>query len=141
MKADLGGDDFGIQAEINMIPLIDVALVLLIIFMVMTPLLVRSQIEVNLPKASASKNKPEDASRIEVAVDKNGTTYLESQPVTMEQLGREMNLRVTGDPDVSVIVSADKEVIFDRVVSVMDEAKKAGVVHIGVAVREAKSAR
>lgn len=139
MKADLESDESGIVAEINMIPLIDVSLVLLIIFMVLTPVLVRSQINVNLPTASASSTSDQD-NRVDVEVRKNGSMFLDGQPATAEQLGQELLRRQQGQPGMTVVVSADRDVIFDRVVTVMDEVKKAGVTKLGVSVRPRSAA-
>jgi biopolymer transport protein ExbD len=133
MKADLEGDDSGIVAEINMIPLIDVSLVLLIIFMVMTPVLVRSQINVNLPTATGSASSDHTA-RVDVEVRKDGAVYVEGQPASAEQLGKDMAGRVKVEPDVTVVISADRAVVFDHVVKVMDAVKQAGVTKLGVSV-------
>lgn len=133
MKADLEGDDTGIVAEINMIPLIDVSLVLLIIFMVMTPVLVRSQINVNLPTASASASS-DSANRVDVEVRKDGSIYIEGQPASAEQVGKDMAQRAKLEPDLTVVISADRAVLFDYVVKVMDAVKQAGVTKLGVSV-------
>jgi biopolymer transport protein ExbD len=142
MKSSMSDDnDLGIVAEINMIPLIDVALVLLIIFMVMTPYLVRSQIAVNLPGAAQAKPQQEQPP-LAVQVDKAGVVYVDSRPVGAEGLEAALRPMIPPGPDASVVIEADKEVAFQHVVSVMDTVKKLGVTKMAVAVqKERKSSR
>ena len=127
-------DDDSIVAEINMIPLIDVSLVLLIIFMVLTPVLVRSQIKVDLPSSSTSKPSPDDPLRFDIKVDKSGAVFLGDQPMSVGDLSGELIRRAGGQEDAVVVVSADKTVVFETVVHVMDEVKKAGLTKIGIGV-------
>ncbi len=139
MKADIESDDEGIVAEINMIPLIDVSLVLLIIFMVLTPVLVRSQIKVNLPTASTQPAQKDEPDQLEVEVDAQGNIFLSSMQTSPERLLEELSQRAQANPDVQVVISADKTVTFEHVVTVMDDAKRAGITKVGVAVNTGKS--
>lgn len=127
------GDD-DIVAEINMIPLIDVSLVLLIIFMVLTPVLVRSQIKVDLPSSTSAKPSQDDPLRFDVKVDKGGAVYLDEQVIDPATLGSELTRRVSGREDAVVVLQADRTIMFDNVVHVMDEIKKAGITQIGIGV-------
>lgn len=138
MKSDMGDDDFGIQAEINMIPLIDVALVLLIIFMVMTPILVRSQLQVNLPKASTVESTP-PGTPVEVQVTKTGAILLDGKPVRDDQLDAALKAALPNPSEGTVVVQADGAVAFEYVVKVMDAAKKLGVTKLAVGVQQVKS--
>jgi biopolymer transport protein ExbD len=130
-----GDDDYGVIAEINMVPLIDVALVLLIIFMVMTPYLVRSQINVNLPGAAQVKPQQEQPP-LAVQVSKEGTVYVDGRAVGAEGLEASLKPMLPPGPDAAVVIEADKEVAFQHVVSVMDTVKKLGVTKMAVAVQK-----
>lgn len=123
----------GIIADINMIPLIDVSLILLIIFMVITPFLVQSQIQVNLPKAStAAKGGDENVITIQLAAD--GTVTVEGKPVKADRLERELALRLSKSYKKTVLVQADRTVSIDRVVTALDTAKKLGAGKVGIGV-------
>ena len=123
----------GIIADINMIPLIDVSLILLIIFMVITPFLVQSQIQVNLPKASeAVKGGDENVITIQLGAD--GTVTVEGKIVKAGKLERELALRLSKSYNKTVLVQADKSVSIDRVVTALDAAKKLGAAKVGIGV-------
>ena len=123
----------GIIADINMIPLIDVSLILLIIFMVITPFLVQSQIQVNLPKASeAGKGGDENVITIQLAAD--GAMTVEGKLVKSGMLERELALRLSKSYKKTVLVQADKTVSIDRVVTALDAAKKLGAGKVGIGV-------
>ena len=116
-----------------MIPLIDISLILLIIFMVITPFLVQSQIQVNLPKASTGiKGGDEDVLRVQLAAD--GTITVDGKRVKFSLLKKELTLRFSKSYKKTVLVEADKTVSVERVVAVFDAAKKLGAGKIGIAV-------
>ena len=123
----------GIIADINMIPLIDVSLILLIIFMVITPFLVQSQIQVNLPKASEASNGA-DENVITIQLAANGAMTVEGKVVKPGRLERELMLRLSKSYKKTVLVQADKTVSIERVVSALDIAKKLGASKVGIGV-------
>ncbi len=124
----------GIFAEINMIPLIDVSLILLIIFMVITPFLVQSQIQVNLPKASSgSKTADEEVLKVQIAA--NGEVAVDGKKVKLQRLEKELILRFSKSFKKTVLVEADRSVEVEKVVTVLDIAKKLGAGKIGIAVK------
>ncbi|OGS21104.1 MAG: hypothetical protein A2252_05575 [Elusimicrobia bacterium RIFOXYA2_FULL_39_19] len=123
-------------AEINMIPFIDIALVLLIIFMVITPILVQSVLRVNLPKASTSVPSSEQV--LEVQIEKDGTILLKGRTISKESLESTLVAYLSNSGKNSVLIQADKETPFDYVVYVMDIAKKAGANKLGVAVKSSE---
>ena len=124
----------GIIAEINMIPLIDVSLIILIIFMVITPFLVQSQIQVNLPKAATGvKGGDENVLKVQLAAD--GSMAVDGKPVKFQLLERELILRFGKSYKKTVLVEADRSVPVERVVAVFDAAKKLGAGKIGIAVK------
>jgi biopolymer transport protein TolR len=132
-------DEFGIVAEINMVPLIDVALVLLIIFMVMTPILIQSQIKVNLPEAGASESSRE-GEEIRVLVTADGVTFIDDVAVEADDLAAVIGRKVVQPAEDTLVVEADRTADFGIVVRAMDAAKSVGIQKIGVAVKE-KSGR
>ncbi len=135
MKAGIPHESgrYHIQAEINMIPLIDVSLVLVIIFMVISPILVESQMRVNVPKVSSAPSRAEEtALKIEIAAD--GTMAFQGRIIAREELRRAMMRELPPGHRASVLIQADKDVAFDSVVYVMDIAKQLKVDKLGVAV-------
>ena len=123
----------GIIADINMIPLIDVSLILLIIFMVITPFLVQSQIQVNLPKsAEGSKGADENIITVQLAAD--GAVTVEGKLIKSGRLERELTLRLSKSYKKTVLVQADRTVSIDRVVTALDIAKKLGASKVGISV-------
>ncbi|MEW6040695.1 MAG: biopolymer transporter ExbD [Elusimicrobiota bacterium] len=119
-------------SEINMIPFIDVVLVLLIIFMVLTPFLIQQSIKVNLPKAATGTQQPEQA--VELQIDKNGTLRVQNRIVAPELLERELALIFSNVGKNSLLIQADKDIPFEKVVFALDSAKKAGAKKLGIAV-------
>ncbi len=122
-----------VMAEINMVPFIDITLILLIIFMVMSPLLVQMQLTVDLPKSeSVNTQAEEDVIRIEV--QKNGTITVQNKQLVFANLERELILRMGRANKKTILVEADKEVPIQQVVSVFDVAKKLGAAKLGIGV-------
>ena len=107
------------MAEINMVPFIDITLILLIIFMVMSPLLVQMQLNVDLPKSqSVNAQAEEDVIRIEV--QKNGSITVQNKQLGLKNLERELILRMGKANKKTILVEADKEVPIQEVVTVFD---------------------
>jgi biopolymer transport protein ExbD len=117
-----------------MIPLIDVSLIILIIFMVITPFLVQSQIQVNLPKASTGVKGGEE-NVLKVQLGANGSMAVDGKPVKPRLLEKELILRFGKSYKKTLLVEADKSVPVERVVAVFDVAKKLGAAKIGIAVK------
>lgn len=121
------------MAEINMVPFIDITLILLIIFMVMSPLLVQMQLTVDLPKSTAINTQTED-DVIRVEVQKNGTITVMNKKLTLKNLERELILRMGKASKKTILVQADKDVPVQQVVDVFDVAKKLGAAKLGIGV-------
>lgn len=137
MKVSLGHrDKFPLMAEINMIPLIDVSLVLLIIFMVVTPFLVSSQIKINVPKAVTGI--PTDAEPIKIQVTSSQGYYLDGQAAHLNDLPSLLRGRIGTDKNPIVLIEADSTVPFEAVVKAMDIAREQGAQKLGVAVTPQK---
>ncbi|MGB2578885.1 biopolymer transport protein ExbD [Elusimicrobium simillimum] len=121
--------------EINMVPFIDIVLILLIIFMVMTPYLVQMQLNVDLPKSSTVNAVVED-DLIRVEIQKNGTITVQGTVVPMDGLQRELTLRMGKASKKAILVQADKDVPVQMVVNVFDIAKELGAAKLGIGVLE-----
>ena len=117
-----------------MIPFIDVSLVLLLIFMIMTPLMVQSHLKINLPSTRNTQQDPTLKKTIRVEVDRIGAAYLSGLPVAPDLLESRFRQLLT-DPDQPVVVEADKDVPFQHVITVMDVAKHAGATKLAVCVK------
>ena len=117
------------MSEINMTPLVDVMLVLVVIFILTAPLLA-SSIKLDLPQTSAAK--PGDAPKfVTVVVDKTGQTFLGDKPLALDALARQLLQTAQSNPDTEVQLRADAAVPYGRMVEVMGVAQKAGLNRIG----------
>lgn len=120
-------DEDKIISEINITPLTDIALVLLIIFMVTTPLIMQVGIKVNLPKSSISEViEPE---RIIITVSKDNKIYINDNEISFESLSDS----VKSKSDKIVIINADKDVSHGFVVEILDVVKKSGAKNLAIA--------
>ena len=126
---------YRIMADINMIPLIDVALVLLIIFMVMTPFLIKSQIKINLPKAKLKEAAPRPEQILQIQLDTAGNVFIDGQTIAKDTLESRLKSRLTDPQNQPVMIEADQDVKFQHVVTVMDVVKRLGVSKLGINVR------
>ncbi len=117
------------MSEINMTPLIDVMLVLLVIFIITAPLLA-SSIKLDLPKTDAAQ--PGQVPRfVTLAVDAAGQAYLNDTPLGADALARRLQETAAIDPETEVQLRADAAVPYGRIVEVMGAAQKAGLNRIG----------
>ena len=131
-----GGGDRKVLSEINVTPFVDVMLVLLVIFMVTTPILYQG-VDVNLPKAS-SKPIPsiQNEKKVVVTIDKNGDLFIEKTQYSMSELKLGVRNLILQDgknlKQEQVFLRADSNVQYGTVVKVMSEIKKAGVENLGL---------
>ena len=117
------------MSDINMTPLIDVMLVLVVIFIITAPLLA-SSIKLDLPKTDAAT--PSESPRfILLVLDKAGQVFINDQPVTLDALARQLAQTAAQNPDTEVQLRADEAVPYGRVVELMGAAQKAGLNRIG----------
>ena len=117
------------MAEINIIPLVDVVLVLLIIFMITAPLLYRGM-DIKLPQAATNTIKPEE--RKILTVEKNQTVYLDKEEIGLARLEEKLRALKGSAPEVSLYLRADRDVPYGTVVQVMDLIKRAGIDKLGI---------
>ncbi|MFT3693043.1 MAG: biopolymer transporter ExbD [Kofleriaceae bacterium] len=120
----------GIIAEINVTPLVDIMLVLLIIFMLTAHLIAKQAIEVELPRAAAASTaKP---TTIAITLTRDGKIYLNEKPVEATALRSAIEAAVKADPKLQTIIAGDKEVSHGRVVWVLDLVKQLGVTSFAI---------
>jgi biopolymer transport protein ExbD len=120
------GDDDDPMSEINVTPLVDVVLVLLVIFMVTAPML-KSALDVQLPEVSTST--PATAQTIVVMVDARGRLAVDGKETTLEEAVTRLRSRAAGD---SVFLGADKGAAYGEVIHVLDAFRKAGVENVSL---------
>jgi biopolymer transport protein TolR len=130
MAMQLGGSS-GIKAEINVTPLVDVMLVLLIILMIVAPLL-QQGVPVTLPIAANSSEKPETQDQTVVTIDRGKNVYLNAVPVPSGQLQSRVTTVLEDKSDKIVIIKADDETPYSAVMDTMDELRAAGIEDMGL---------
>ncbi len=117
------------MSDINMTPLIDVMLVLVVILIITAPLLA-SSIKLDLPKTGAAKTGDAPQS-ITVVMDATGQTYIKDQAVDLDVLKTQLLATAQANPQTEVLLRADKGVPYGRIVEVMGAAQQAGLSRIG----------
>ena len=129
MAMDLGeNEDF--KADINVTPLVDVVLVLLVIFIVITPLL-KQEVPVELPLAENSR-QTQDLSQLTLSVLADGSLLLNQEEIPRDELTARLAAVYASRGDKTIFLEADRSLRYDQVVEVMDQCRAAGVVTIGV---------
>ena len=129
-----GGGRARTIAAINVTPLVDVVLVLLVILMVASTYIVAQTLKVQLPRAHSTDGTADKPAKVEIL--KNGTLRWNEAPVQESELPDKLKAAVEADPEVSLVVSADKEVQHGNVVHILDLAKLAGVVKFAINVQQ-----
>ncbi|MCB9506641.1 MAG: biopolymer transporter ExbD [Myxococcales bacterium] len=124
MAGPVGGDDDDVIASINMVPFIDISLVLLIIFMVTSAYIVRQAIDVDLPRAASGAEVA--PSTIAIVVERDGTLSLNGAPTTLEQLEAAVRAEAARDPEVQAIIAGDRTVDYGVIMDVVDAVKLGG---------------
>ncbi|MDB5847923.1 MAG: biopolymer transporter ExbD [Rhodoferax sp.] len=124
------------MSDINMTPLIDVMLVLVVIFIITAPLLA-SSVRLDLPKTDAAKADGA-ALFVTLVLDKNGQAFVNDRPVDAAELARQLGQAAEKNPDTEVQLRADAGVPYGRVVEVIGAAQKAGLNRIGFVAEPAK---
>lgn len=127
-------EDFSVFSEINITPLTDVFLVLLIIFMVTSSAISQSGVKVNLPKAGAASNES-DKRGITITLDSSGTIFLGKDATTLENLEAALTEKLAASEDKNVILAGDQQVLLGSAIQVMNVARKAGALKFGIATK------
>ena len=125
---DDGGDD--VMSEINVTPLVDVMLVLLVVFIVTAPLLTQA-VHVNLPK-TAETAPPEEKEAVYVSVNADGKVFLDKTEIPIEQFEKELLTRKAADPEIALNLNADDGVKYGTVAKVMASIERSGITKLAV---------
>jgi biopolymer transport protein TolR len=131
MSMDIGGAKGGIKSDINVTPLVDVMLVLLIIMMIVAPLLQKGA-PVRLPTAANSADKPEVADQTVVAVTATGEYYVNGVPIPETELQRRVTELIEDKTEKVVLIKADEDASYGKVMEAMDELRAAGIEDMGL---------
>ncbi|GAB6848260.1 biopolymer transporter ExbD [Paraburkholderia sp. A1RI_3L] len=122
-------DDDGLMNEINMTPLVDVMLVLLIVFMVTIPV-IRHAVKIDLPHASSQKEETKPA-QVSVSVQADGTIVWDKTPVDLDTLRAKIAAAAQQQPQPELHLNADRKVPYEKVAQVMSAAQAGGLTKIG----------
>jgi len=125
--------------EINMVPFIDVMLVLLIVFMVSAPLIATGVVD--LPSVGKAATRPQTVIEVTVGIDERVKLKVDgqadAQPIALTQLAARVKQAQRGNAATPVVISAERKVPYDAVVRVMDTLQRAGVQRVGLSVKQA----
>lgn len=135
MKATQETETRGLN-DINLTPLVDVSLTLVIIFMVSSPFLMQSEIKVSTP-ALKKASQPAAASdlKAEIYLKPNGSLFLNGDSVAVESLSDSLQVLLAASESKQVVISADEAVIYDDVIGVMDRARQSGAQKLSIVKR------
>lgn len=125
-------------AAINVVPLVDIILVVLIIFMVTAPLVLKPVIDVNLPKASSGEESP--STPFNISILQTGEVSLNGKGTTLDEIGRFAQSLAKDKPDAAAILQADKTVTLERLTEVIDTVKSNGIKKVAFSI-DRKAAR
>ncbi|KAB2958334.1 MAG: protein TolR [Thermoanaerobaculia bacterium] len=126
-----GQEEEEILSDINITPLVDVMLVLLIIFMITAPML-HQGIEVALPKSEAPTLPNRISEPIVLSINRDGLVYIKDQPVHLTRLVEVLTPQLRGRADETVFVKGDRDVPYGRVIEVLDLLQRGGIVKVGM---------
>ncbi len=126
---DSNGKTRSALAEINITPLVDVVLVLLIIFMITAPIL-QSGIEVDVPKTKTVKEITEE--RVVISIDRQQRVFLGNDPININQIADTLKRKVRDPQRQSIFLRADENVPFGAFATVMDSVKQAGITNVSI---------
>ena len=124
-------NEINVRGDINVTPLVDVCLVLLIIFMVVTPMLQKG-VDVMLPETNAPEKMPENSKQILVAIKQDGKIFLQQNWTPNEQLPPMLKDIYARNPDREVIVKADRRLKYKEVRKLMQTINEAGFTRVGL---------
>src|ERR1019366_3435800 len=131
MAMDLGGAKGGFKSDINVTPLVDVMLVLLIIMMLIAPLL-QQGVSVKLPVADNTVDKPESQDQTIIAIASDKRMYLNAKYVPDDEIGTKVKDLLESKKEKIVLIKADEAVDYGAVMDAMDQLRKAGIEDVGL---------
>jgi biopolymer transport protein TolR len=133
MSMDIGSTKGGVKSDINVTPLCDVMLVLLIIMMIVAPLL-QQGVSVTLPKATNTVDKPETQGQTVIAIGSNKQVYVNAKLVAEGDLVTRVTELLENQKEKIILIKADAEVEYGAVMATMDQLRQAGIEDIGLVV-------
>jgi biopolymer transport protein ExbD len=125
MASKLGGDNDDPIVDINITPFVDVILVVLIIFMVTTPMIVNQSIQIQLPKAVTGEETP--PTTMQLSITKDGQVYIDGKVTAEDQIESMAKDKISFNPNVQASIAADQDVSHGQVIRVIDLIKKGGI--------------
>ena len=131
MSMDVGGAKGGVKSDINVTPLVDVMLVLLIIMMVIAPMLQKG-VDVKLPSAANTVEKPDTNGQVVVAIGADKRVYLNTQPVRLTDLTAKVSDALENQKDKVVLIKADEAVDYAAVMDTLDRLREGGIEDMGL---------
>jgi biopolymer transport protein ExbD len=131
MGMDVGGAKGGMKADINVTPLVDVMLVLLIIMMLIAPMLQKG-VDVKLPLASNSSDKPETQEQTVVAVTADKRLYLNGIPIREDDLRTQIEAALEDKNEKIVLIKGDQDTPYASIMATMDRLREANIENIGL---------
>ena len=139
MAMDTGGSKGSVKSDINVTPLVDVMLVLLIIMMLVAPML-QQGVSVKLPTAANTVDKPEVQGQTVVAIGRDKSMYLNAKMVQESEMATKVNELLENAKEKIVLIKADEEVEYGAVMAAMDQLRQAGIEDIGLITERKKGA-
>jgi biopolymer transport protein ExbD len=131
MAMDVGGAKGGVKSDINVTPLVDVMLVLLIIMMIVAPLLQKGA-DVKMPSAANTADKPETQDQTVVAIDKTDRYFVNGLPVRREELRQKVGDILDTKKERIILIKADEDAKYSAVMDAMDELRAIGIEDMGL---------
>ena len=131
MAMDVGGAKGGPKSDINVTPLVDVMLVLLIIMMLIAPMLQKG-VPVTLPVADNTVDKPETQNQTVVAVDSKNKFYVDGLPVERAVMADRVKTKLEDKTERNVLIKGDQDASYSAIMAAMDDLRKAGIEDIGL---------
>jgi biopolymer transport protein TolR len=131
MAMDVGGAKGGLKADINVTPLVDVMLVLLIIMMLIAPMLQKG-VDVKLPQATNSTDKPETQEQTVVAVTADRRMFLNGIPIREDDLRAQIDALMENRKEKIVLIKADEDAPYSAIMSAMDRLRESNIENIGL---------
>jgi biopolymer transport protein TolR len=131
MSMDVGGSKDGIKSDINVTPLVDVMLVLLIIIMIIAPMLQKG-VELNMPYATNTQDKPDTADQTVVAVDAMGKLYVNAKQYPEDQVVARLKAVLETKTEKTVYLKGDKDAKYGAIMQMMDALRHAQIDTVGL---------
>jgi biopolymer transport protein ExbD len=131
MAMDIGGAKGGLKADINVTPLVDVMLVLLIIMMLIAPML-QQGVPVQLPKADNTTDKPETQDQTVLHIDKDGLFFVNSLPVAAADVVATVQRALEDKTEKIVLIKGDADASYGKVMQIMDDLREVQIENVGL---------